>query len=293
MSSNGWIKIHRSILDWEWYGNPNMLYLFIRLLLLANWKDTKYQGMIIKKGSFVRSIESLSEELKIPYGTLRRRIKKLEKTGEILSKGLGDNGTLFTINKYVDYQEVTNTKVKKGFTEEQEDDQMGGQTGGQHNKNNKEVVTHDARAKENFLSPLREENSLVREDKLPVSKKRDSPSEDWLNLLSVYHPVFDKGLNNTRAKSNTKKYFIKFSKEERVKIISWFKSYSVYLVKDKVWLTSFFKDNSSINEIASFFRTLKAQHEKPNVIVPTENPVFEETEDYVKEFFRRQNENKH
>ena len=48
--SNGWIKIHRQIIEWEWYDEPNVMRLFLHLLLKANHKDKNYRGKVIKKG---------------------------------------------------------------------------------------------------------------------------------------------------------------------------------------------------------------------------------------------------
>ena len=40
----GWIKLHRQILDWEWYDDINVKVLFLHLLLTANYEDKKWQG---------------------------------------------------------------------------------------------------------------------------------------------------------------------------------------------------------------------------------------------------------
>ncbi len=34
----GFIKIHRSLIDWEWYTEPNTFRVFIHLLMLATHK---------------------------------------------------------------------------------------------------------------------------------------------------------------------------------------------------------------------------------------------------------------
>ncbi len=47
---NGWIKIHRKILDWEWYSDLNVRVVFLHLLLKANHDDKKWMGMDIKRG---------------------------------------------------------------------------------------------------------------------------------------------------------------------------------------------------------------------------------------------------
>ena len=39
---SGWIKIHRQILEWEWYSDTNTFRVFLHLLLKANHKEKKY-----------------------------------------------------------------------------------------------------------------------------------------------------------------------------------------------------------------------------------------------------------
>jgi len=34
--SSGWVKLHRSMSEWEWYGEPNVVVLFVDLILKGN-----------------------------------------------------------------------------------------------------------------------------------------------------------------------------------------------------------------------------------------------------------------
>ena len=55
MPMGGHIKIDRRILEWEWYSDINTCRLFIHLLLKANWKDGRFQGTEVPRGSLVTS----------------------------------------------------------------------------------------------------------------------------------------------------------------------------------------------------------------------------------------------
>lgn len=79
----GWIKIHRSLLDWEWYDDDKTVKLLIHLNLKVNYKDKKWKGKIIKAGSFVTSVVKLSTELKTTPKTIRVHLKRLVESGEI------------------------------------------------------------------------------------------------------------------------------------------------------------------------------------------------------------------
>ena len=49
---DGHIKLYRKFLDWEWYQDINTKVLFIHMLMKANWKDGKFMGTTIPRGSF-------------------------------------------------------------------------------------------------------------------------------------------------------------------------------------------------------------------------------------------------
>lgn len=107
------IKLHRKFLNWEWYRDTNTKILFIHLLLKANWKDTKFEGQIIKRGSIATSVNSLSDELstkrhKVSIQSIRTALKHLVSTNEITINATSKY-TVITINNYEQYQE--NNKV--------------------------------------------------------------------------------------------------------------------------------------------------------------------------------------
>lgn len=102
---NGWIKLHRKFLNWEWHQKPEIVLLFINLLLLANHEDNKWQGITIKRGQLITSLNSLNEITGISVQSLRTCMNKLISTGEITSEST-NRFRLITIMKYDDYQSV-------------------------------------------------------------------------------------------------------------------------------------------------------------------------------------------
>lgn len=102
----GWIKLHRSMLEWEWIGNPNVVALFVHCLLKANWQDKKWQGKTIERGSFVTSISSLADDVGLSVQQTRTSLSKLIKSGELATKSQqGQKYTIITVCKYSEYQE--------------------------------------------------------------------------------------------------------------------------------------------------------------------------------------------
>ena len=98
-----YIKLYRSLIDWEWYKNINTKVLFIHMLLKANWKDGRFEGKIIPRGSFVSSLSKLSDETDLTIREVRTAISHLENSGELTSKR-HSKYSVFTIKNYELYQ---------------------------------------------------------------------------------------------------------------------------------------------------------------------------------------------
>jgi len=116
---SGWIKIHRSILDWEWYEDTNTFRLFIHLILKANHKDKNYKGKLIKRGSLVTGRELLSVETGLSIQQIRTCLERLKSTNEITIKS-SSKGTEIQVVKYNEYQLVTNDVTNNQPTSNQQ-----------------------------------------------------------------------------------------------------------------------------------------------------------------------------
>jgi hypothetical protein len=99
----GWLKLHRKVIYWGWFHEPDTLKTFLYLLAMANHKDSIYYGESLKRGQLLTGRHSLSKELKLSEQTVRTTLKRLEKTGEISIKSTSQN-SIITICKYDIYQ---------------------------------------------------------------------------------------------------------------------------------------------------------------------------------------------
>ena len=99
----GWIKLHRKILKWEWFQDDNTFRVFLHLLLTANYKDTKWKGIEIKRGQVLAGRNSLSVNTGISAQSIRTCLNRLKSTSEITIKST-NKYSIITINKYEDYQ---------------------------------------------------------------------------------------------------------------------------------------------------------------------------------------------
>lgn len=126
---DSFIKLNRKILEWEWYTDPNVSRLFIHCLIKANYRDKKWRGIDVKRGSFITSFDSLSKELKLSHRQIRTALSKLISTNEVTKQSTSQH-TVIQVNNYSKYQEETSGKTN----ERQTSDKRATTT-----KNNKEV----------------------------------------------------------------------------------------------------------------------------------------------------------
>jgi hypothetical protein len=109
----GYISLYRKLMNWRWYKKPFMVHLFIHLLLKANFRDTKYKNLIIKRGQLKTRVNiDLVKETGITQQCIRTCLKKLQLTGEI--KIFPTNKfSIITVCKYEDYQLPKNKTNKQ------------------------------------------------------------------------------------------------------------------------------------------------------------------------------------
>ena len=79
----GWVKLHRKLLDSQIFQNEKLLKIWIWCLLKATYKDNSQlvglQNVDLKSGEFVFGRKKASEELKMSESMFYRNITLLEK----------------------------------------------------------------------------------------------------------------------------------------------------------------------------------------------------------------------
>ena len=120
MEGGNYIQLNRKIKEWEWYKNINTKSLFIHMLISANWKDGRFEGEHIPRGSFPSSIQSLADGCGLTIAQTRTAIKNLVKTGE-LTITRHSKYSVFTVVSYNRYQSLNNHLA---ITSQSNDNQM-------------------------------------------------------------------------------------------------------------------------------------------------------------------------
>lgn len=104
--NTGWIKLHRQLLEWEWYDDPNTFRVFIHLCLKANHVEKKWKGIDIKKGQIVSGQDKIASELGISRQNVRTALSNLQLTNDITINS-GTKGTVIQLVNYSKYQSLT------------------------------------------------------------------------------------------------------------------------------------------------------------------------------------------
>ncbi len=140
--SSGWIKLHRQLLNWEWYDDVNTSRLFIHLLLTANHKDKNWRGIEIKRGTRLTSLDKLSSETNLSVSKIRTAIKKLISTNEIASKSHSQH-TVFIMINYDMYQDDDKQNDKSIASESQANNKRIATNKNEKNEKNDKNVNED------------------------------------------------------------------------------------------------------------------------------------------------------
>lgn len=107
-----YIKVSRGILDWEWWSDINTTRVFLYMLIKANWKDGKFKGIDIPRGSFVASIASIAQGTSLTQDEVRTAIKHLI-SSQTITKQSTNKYTVFSVLNYELYQDVSQADTKQ------------------------------------------------------------------------------------------------------------------------------------------------------------------------------------
>ena len=105
MNNTGWIKIYRSLLYWEWTDVPEMVALWVRLIILATHEDTQWHGVNVSRGQLVTTTAKLASESGLTLKQVRTCLARLKESGQIVIE-TANKYTKITVCKYDDYQET-------------------------------------------------------------------------------------------------------------------------------------------------------------------------------------------
>ena len=153
--NTGWIKIYRSLLYWEWADVPEMVALWVRLIIRATHEDSQWHGVTISRGQLVTTTAKLAAESGLSPQQVRTCLDRLKASNQINTQTT-NKYTIITICKYEAYQETETTEQQTN----------GKQTTRKQQTNNKQSTS---------ISRTKEQEELI--NKPPTPLQGDTPEQ--------------------------------------------------------------------------------------------------------------------
>ena len=194
----GWIKLHRILLEWEWHDVPAMMTLWVHLLMLANNKDREWHGTKIERGQFATSLSNLSAMTGLTVKQVRLCLQRLKDSKQICTKR-ANKFTIITICKFESYQLLEQVegqtkgteRADKGHedgTERADKGQQREKERKKEGKNNKTSTKVDAKVRTDFVDPAFE---TVFSTWLEYKHQRRESYKSEISLKTCYKKLYD------------------------------------------------------------------------------------------------------
>lgn len=117
----GFIKLKRKIIMWQWYKDPYTAHLFEHLLKIANHTTSQMRGNTIMRGQLITTINDLSNDTGLSVRNIRTVLSRLETSGDINTKPT-NKFTFITICTYDEYIDIEGKNDKQVTNDRQTSD---------------------------------------------------------------------------------------------------------------------------------------------------------------------------
>lgn len=194
--NNGFIVLHRKILDHPIWKHEGLFHLFVTLLLMASHKEERFlwngAEQILKRGQLITGRLKLAEITNSPPSTIRDRLKILENLGIIDIKPT-TKFSLITIIKYSQYQDkpdkpTSTSDIKPTSNRHQTD------TYNNVNNGNNKLV---AKATVDLGKFPKADYSIITESYKKI-KGVEPKGKEWLPILKEIKLMFQSGRTPTQ-----------------------------------------------------------------------------------------------
>lgn len=83
MKTQGFIKLSRNFIKWEWFTDTKITHVFVFLLLAANQEPKRWRGYVLQKGQLVTTIGTIEDFTGLSTKEVRTALSNLKITGYI------------------------------------------------------------------------------------------------------------------------------------------------------------------------------------------------------------------
>lgn len=188
---NGFVKIHRKLIQWGWYQDNVVKGVFLHLLLTASFKDSPWQGRIIHAGQAVIGSQRMADDLGFTRQQVRTALTKLESTGEITIEST-NKYTIVTVVNWEEYQVLeTDTKIQVYKQKEQP-------------TKKDDILSNDVECSENVTSKITNKKEPENIDNIDFFESDTNLST---NTLTNHQPTNNQQITNKQPhRKNVKEY---------------------------------------------------------------------------------------
>lgn len=103
-NAGGYVKLYRSMLDWQWYQDDACVRIMLHLLLTVNRETKEWKGQVVQPGQLITSMDRLADDLRLTRSTIRRALERMKASGEVTIQ-TNNHWTTLTLAKWGEYQE--------------------------------------------------------------------------------------------------------------------------------------------------------------------------------------------
>jgi hypothetical protein len=234
--SNGWIKIHRCLLDKAFIKDAEKLSLWIVMLMLANHKvrEEMFKGKPFKcqPGQFTIGRNQLVELTGIDRNKIERTLTYFEKIEQQIEQQTCNKNRLITIKNWDLYQLEEN--------EEQQNEQQV--------SNNRATSEHTTRMKEgkkSTSSPRKRSKKVADPQHLSAAEEfMNGNLNRWQEIISLWKPQKENYLEATRNK-----YWNSIPKETQEDVLQFLRSIGTETsFLSNVWISTTLKEKNFSRE---------------------------------------------
>ncbi len=191
----GWVKLHKTLKDWEWRSDPMTLAVFINLMLDANFSESNWRGQKLLPGELIFGRKEFSKKTGISEQSVRTALEHLKSTNEITIKS-NNKYSVISINNWSKYQD-TNQQTNQQLTNNQ--------PATNHtirNKEYKNIYTSNESFIFSYFGDLKEDNEKI----VAIAKEFDiRPKDVVFCIRDMLSKSSEKEIEikNVKAKLNT------------------------------------------------------------------------------------------
>ena len=162
MTTEGFVKLPRTMLEWGWLDDENTLKVYLVLLLSANWKDGEWHGIKVRRGQLITGRKKLAEKCRLSEQNIRTALEHLKSTNEITIEAKR-KFSIITINNY-DPDQNSNQQINQTINQQLTNIQPTANqplTTIEERKEEKEIKEREEAPSPSFISP---ESSVTKDE---------------------------------------------------------------------------------------------------------------------------------